>query len=241
MKTNTLWTALLLCACATPGAKPGDMSRSGHEAAAQEEERLATGHESQYDPGGLGMGPPCPTAVRSGYDACWSSVVNPTEKHRNQADRHRKYAANHRAASVALREAEARACGGLAEGDKEMSPFEHTEDIASVGKLFDPPSGGRTPTQRFTGATVTFRAVQGMTAEWLQRVVDCHLARNASLGHDVPEMPDCPLVPKGVEAQVSSTGSGFAVKVRSDDPLTAEEIYARAQRLVGIVPRAETH
>lgn len=162
MKTTTLWTALILCACATPGAKPGDMSRSGHEAAAEEEERLAKGHESQYDAGGSRTAPPCLTAARLvgyGYDACWSSVVNPTEEHRNQADRHRKYAADHRAASVALREAEARACTGIAEGDKEMSPFEHIEDIASVEKLFDPLSGGKTPTKRFSGATVTFRPV----------------------------------------------------------------------------------
>lgn len=78
-----------------------------------------------------------------------------------------------------------------------------------------------------------------MTAEWLQRLVDCHLARNASLGHSVPELPDCPLVPKGVEAQVLSTGSGFAVNVRADDPATSEEIFARARRLVGSAPGAD--
>ena len=79
---------------------------------------------------------------------------------------------------------------------------------------------------------MTFRAVQGMTAEWLQRLVDCHLARNASLGHVVPEMPNCPLVPNGAEAHVSSTGNGFAVIIQSSDPATAREILARANRLV---------
>jgi hypothetical protein len=81
------------------------------------------------------------------------------------------------------------------------------------------------------GTVVTFRAVPGMTAEWLQRVVNCHLARNASLGHAVPEMPECPRVPRGAQARVRSTGDGFAVEIRSDDEAAAREILARARRL----------
>jgi hypothetical protein len=57
-----------------------------------------------------------------------------------------------------------------------------------------------------------------MTTEWLQRSVDCQLARNAALGHVVPEMPDCPLIPNGVEAHVRSVGNGFAVEIKSNDP-----------------------
>lgn len=33
--------------------------------------------------------------------------------------------------------------------------------------------------------------------DWLERAISCHLARNAALGHEVPAMPDCPLVPRG--------------------------------------------
>jgi hypothetical protein len=82
------------------------------------------------------------------------------------------------------------------------------------------------------GAIITFRAVKGMTAQWLQRVVDCHLARNAALGHELPEMAYCPLVPKDVSAHVSATDTGFAVAVRSDDATTAAEILGRARSLV---------
>jgi hypothetical protein len=49
----------------------------------------------------------------------------------------------------------------------------------------------------------------------------------------LPEMPDCPLVPNGVSARVSSTGNGFAVAIRSDDTKTAHEILTRAERLQG--------
>ena len=140
-------------------------------------------------------------------------------------------AADHRAASQALVAAEAAACAGIADADRDTSPFEHVEDIASVTPLTESHSAGKATTQEIVGAIVEFRAVPGLTAEWLQRMVDCHIARNAALGHDVPEMPDCPLVPKGASAQVASTGAGFSVAIRSDDPASAKDILARAQRL----------
>jgi hypothetical protein len=100
----------------------------------------------------------------------------------------------------ALRDAATRACVGVPNDDRDMSPFDHREDIESVAQLYSPSSGGKNPTRHFLGATVVFHATPGMTAQWLQRVIDCHLARNAALGHDVPEMAYCPLVPKGVSA-----------------------------------------
>lgn len=147
---------------------------------------------------------------------------------------HRKHAADHRVASEALRNAEARACARLSPDDRDMSPFAHTEDIVKVQRLTVGDLAGDTASsiERTVGATVTFRAVRGMTAEWLQALVDCHLARNAALGHVVPSMPDCPLVPRGVTAQVESTGSGFAVELRADDRATASEVLARAERLL---------
>jgi hypothetical protein len=51
------------------------------------------------------------------------------------------------------------------------------------------------------------------------------------MGNPDGEMAYCPLVPKGVTAQVSSTGSGFAVAVRAPDPDTAKEVVARAEKL----------
>ena len=83
----------------------------------------------------------------------------------------------------------------------------------------------------FEDAVVVFRAVPGMTAEWLQRLVDCHVARNAALGHDVPEMSSCPLVPKGAHATVTATSGGFAVAIRGDDEATSREILRRAEAL----------
>lgn len=238
------WTttfALLASACAsTPGARPHDMSAARHEQEAAAHTQTGEQHAARYDqdatvterhcrPRKGDTGPP--GAVVTGTRICWTSVTNPTEAHLEQAQEHRRQAADHRAASRALRDAEAQACAGIADEDRDISPFEHTEDIASVTPLMITDDRNETPNEQMKGAVVTFRAVPGLTAEWLQRVIDCHLGRNASLGHVVPEMPNCPLVPNGARARVSSTGSGFAVEIRSDTPAVAREILDRAQRL----------
>ena len=68
-----------------------------------------------------------------------------------------------------------------------------------------------------------------MTVEWLQRVVDCHVARNSAVGNDMPEMGYCPLAIKGVTATVSSARGGFAVTIEASDPAAVQEVIRRAQ------------
>ena len=204
--------AILIAACAN-GPQPHDTGIAGHEQAAREHQQAADQLETECANQTTPSGP------------CWKN------RDKMIVQEHREAAAQHRAASAALAAAEAQACVGISESDRAMSPFEHAGDIASVEGLYDRTTSSKTGTSsRLAGAVVTFRAVPGLTAEWLQRSIDCHLARNASLGHVVPEMPNCPLVPRGVSARVRSTGTGFAVEVRSDDPDTAREILARAQR-----------
>jgi hypothetical protein len=127
----------------------------------------------------------------------------------------------------------AQACAGIDEDDRDMSPFYHREDIASVSAAEETITAGKGSSTRKSGARIVFRAVPGLTAEWLQREVDCHIARSAALGHSMPEMAYCPLVMKDVKAKVSSTGDGFAVEVTSADPKMVEEILRRAQALQG--------
>jgi len=119
---------------------------------------------------------------------------------------------------------------GIDDADRDTSPFAHREDIASVDTL-TAPSGPKANAKSVEGAVVTFRAVPGMTEQWLQRVVDCHVARNAAMGHDAPDMAFCPLATKGVTATVSPTRDGFAVAIRASDPTTASEVVRRAQAL----------
>ncbi len=230
-RSSTLVVAFVALGCArqTPGAKPHEMSAAQHEAMARREQAHAEVHAGRFDAGAREETTYCPE--RPGKTACWTGMTNPTKEHLEQAEEHRKRAADHRAASQALRDAEARACVGIPDADRDESPFDRRDDITSVDELYSPPSGAKTSTRRLDGATVVFRAVPGMTAQWLQRVIDCHLARNAALGHEVPEMPYCPLVLKGVTASVSPTQAGFAVAIKADSPEVAREVVRRARAL----------
>lgn len=216
------------CSSSTPGARPHDMSVSQHERAGTEHGDHADTHRGDYDPGARATTTRCGPS-RPPLPICWTSVENPTSAHLREAAEHRRHAAEHRAASAALRDAEARACIGIADEDRDTSPFDRVEDIASVEPLKEE-AVRKLPIQRTIGAIVTFRARPGMTAEWLQRIAECHIARNAGLGHVVPEMPNCPLVPKGVAARVTSAGNGFAVAIRADDLAVAQEVLDRARR-----------
>lgn len=212
---------VVFAACGTPGTNPHDMSVAGHERTAREHElagdEIVRKCAQRHSEPAIALVAPC-----------WTS------RSEQMVKAHRDAAAQHRAASAALRDAEASACAGIAAEDRDMSPFENPEDIVAVERLVEsvPPTAKLAPLPREVGVVVTFRAVPGLTAEWLQRIVDCHLARNAALGHVVPEMPNCPLVPRGVSAHVRSVGNGFAVEVRAEDRDTVREIRARAERLI---------
>jgi len=229
---TALFASTVAAACAsTPGGQPHDASVAHHDEMARSADQAASAHAAKYDPNARDDIQRCVYGGVSGGPACFASTRNPTAEHRVEADKYSRMAADHRAASQALRDAEARACVGLADRDRDMSPFAHREDIASVEPLSASASApGTAP--RVEGALITFRAIPGMTIAWLQRIVDCHVARNAALGHDVPEMAFCPLVPNHVTATVTQASGGFAVAVRSDDPATSQEILKRARTLV---------
>jgi hypothetical protein len=213
------------------GTEPHAMSAAEHESAASQEQQAGESHGQRYDPKAAATKKNCTT--NRGGTVCWTSDTNPTAEHEKDAERHRELAAQHRAASDTLRRAEASACSGVPEEDRDLSPFAHREDIRSVKPLDEEVRLGKSASFRMAGAEVVFAAVPGMTAEWLQRVVDCHLARNAALGHDMAatEMGYCPLTLRGAQARVRSVGDGFAVAIRADDEATSKEILRRAESL----------
>jgi hypothetical protein len=212
------------CATST-GTKPHDMSIEQHEAAATREEQAAAQHAGHFDPAAKSVKQTCGRAV------CWTTDSNPTAEHRADADAHKKLAAEHRAAAQALRDAESSACAGIDEDDLATSPFYHRDDITSVTEAQRSAVHARHEQNVPSGGRVVFRAVPGMTAEWLQRLVNCHLARAAAAGYSMPEMSYCPLMLKGANATVTSTGDGFAVDITSNDSATAAEIWRRVQAL----------
>ncbi len=141
-------------------------------------------------------------------------------------------AADHRQAAAALRDAETRSCAGIAPADRDMSPFHHREDVVSATEIEQVvPRGKVGNTKRTEGVAIVVRAVPGLTREYLQRTVDCHVARSAVMGTEMPEMAFCPLAVKGVRATVESVGNGFRVEVRASSPEGAQEALRRGVAL----------
>ena len=231
-KTSPIFASVFVIAlvgCAAEGTAPHDMSAAQHEAMAKQEDKAAAEHAAQHDPNATEKTEHCP---RGQSTPCWTSTANPTQKHAADAESHKEMAAKHRAAAGALAQAEATACNGIDPEDRDESPFFHREDIVSVAPADRTVSQGKQTRSVAAGATIKFRAVPMLTAEWLQHEINCHLARAAAVGFEMPEMNYCPLMLKGVAAMVSSAGDGFVVQVTSDDPNTAKEVLTRAQALV---------
>lgn len=230
MKSGKKIFLFLLCACTPGSVEPQAMSAAEHQAAADREERAAQEHPSRFSPGESRAEKECIAqgGGKEGGPVCW---VNPTPKHSAAARHHRDLERMHREAALELQNAEASACSGIDTDDRETSPFEHLEDIRSVSALDEPDNAERA--SRVAGATVVFRAVPGMTVEWLQRVVDCHLARNAALGYEEAalEMTSCPLTVRGAKAMARPISQGFAVTIRADEDEASREILRRAQSL----------
>ncbi len=135
-------------------------------------------------------------------------------------------AADHRAAAQTLREDEQRACAGIPEHERDVWPLAAYE-VSSVAPLYSTPT--KNSPQRLEGAVVTVRAAPGVTGPWLQRVVDCHVARSAATHPTTAEMASCALAVPGSDTRVAPTRAGFAVSIRGEDRDAATEIWRRAQ------------
>ena len=228
MRLIALAPVLFVAACGGSGSRvvdPHSSSVSGHELAAQREDRESVDHAAQYDPSKTTYNQHCPGSAASKYEEspCWSEYANSTDSHLAESNEHAKLAQEHRAASKSLQDAEAAACAGVSEADRNTSPFHHRDDIAKV--IFTGATGSE------TSVTIVFKAVPGLIAASLQKIVDCHLARNAALGHMVPEMAYCPLVPNGAKATVGTVDGALSVTVSDDDAAARTEVIARAKKL----------
>lgn len=160
--------------------------------------------------------------------AHWASANAADVKEQEEALR---IAEAHRAAAQALRDAGANACKGIAPVDRDSSPFSH-RDIERVIPVHKTVTTGKNRTaRRLVGATIRLRATPGLTREGFQRIIECHLAWNAVTGSVVPEMPDCPLMLKGSQIVVRSSGAGVEVDVTSEESGASYDIWDRAQRL----------
>jgi hypothetical protein len=231
LATILLLLGLVTTGCAGPnGTRPQDMSASAHEAAAAAEESEARAQRADAAAYPTDETRLCnPDSVIDPGMICWTRQKSEAGGEVLSARRHEHLAHLHREAAEHLRQAEEKACQNVPDADRDESPFAHPDDIDSVVGLWSKPEGG--PVLLLEGATVTFRSVPGLTAERLQKLIDCHLAHNATVGNDVARSPECPLVPKGVTARVKEVGGKLTVDIRGSTIDTAQEVLRRAKLL----------
>jgi hypothetical protein len=163
----------------------------------------------------------------------WSSTIAPTNDEAERLAALREAALAHRVALPGVRMAEDSACGGLADDDRDVSPFFHARDILDVVPLYA--SGGPNP-GRIEGAVVTFRRAEGLTVGRLQGLLDCQTARDAALDDRAPENRWCPLAVPGALSHAQAGDRGVDVRVAAGDRDAAADVYLRAVALLRNTP-----
>lgn len=227
-----LSSLLVSCATMQGSAHPQTryMSAARHRQAAAEEETQASqddreAYEASADGGSCGSPVTTRPQGASVDDVCLSARREATNEYEWEATLLRKHASEHRVAAAELEEAETTACQGLSKADQILSPFYRWSNITFVNPRLD-------------GATIVFGEEPGLTREYMKRLVDCHRARDAALGYDVPEAAYSPLALKGIDsAVVTQLSQGIGVTITSSQHPVAVEISARARHLIAREPR----
>ena len=124
-----------------------------------------------------------------------------------------------------------RVCDGIPEARSRAFLADLRADVEKVETVREP-----TKTKPYVvhtvGADVYVRATPGMTAQWLARLTQCHLAREGCVAsHDQYNSPFGGVA--GTTIDISSTTTGFVVSMRSGDFVAAQEIVRRAHFLLG--------
>lgn len=234
----------MLMTCGAPEQPPPAQPRSaaGLLANAERDEKEAARHEVMArDPESQGVLDACVSPIddvsTTGGERlvtrrpCWTGVINPSERHREEAERLRQEAARHRAQASALLRAEQQACSGIAQEEIDHSPFFHGEDILSVEPYYVDGA--------LRGAKVWFRKVPGLTVEWMRQDIACQQARAAVMGQNESFQSYCPLMLPGVTATVEDTDKGILVVLRARTEDVATAVLGRAQNACTPLPSPE--
>jgi hypothetical protein len=117
--------------------------------------------------------------------------------------------------------------------ESDLTPVFSGHSVQSVGPLYATIEGGKSGSQsQLRGAVLTFGALPGETAEWLDRELECHNAR-LTLG-ETQSMPDDPfwLAGSAVDIDVRPTSDGLLVGVagRCARHPRARSVFRKDQR-----------
>jgi hypothetical protein len=140
------------------------------------------------------------------------------------------------ASAAQAREIEASACSDVPAADRDLGPLGHRDRISGVEVLQDRPY----PKQMLqpAGVAIYVRATPGMTEQWLSRVLECHMAHEATAMASTSDRHD-PFLVEDARVALSPTSDGFRITITTKDVGAAREIIDRA-RVVAGDPRLQT-
>jgi len=218
-----------------PSTEPEGAGSAGHMAAAQREEGRLLQHEKLYDPKATQSVRRCDpehAERHPGAPVCWVETINPTAIHLAEIAVHRSRAAYHRKAARDLQTAQEGACARVPAASFDASPLDRRGAVLGVSPL-EASAGETKGKPQLVGATIYLQKNPNLTADQLQHILNCHIARSATSGYGlaITETDRSPLSERGARATVRELSSGFVVDVRADDPFAAQAILIRAQKL----------
>jgi hypothetical protein len=114
--------------------------------------------------------------------------------------------------------------------DSDLAPVLSGRAVQGVGPLYNTVEAGKSGEEsRLRGAVLTIGALPGVTAEWLDRELECHGAR-LTLGR-ITSSPEDPfwLPGSSIDIDVRPGKDGFVVGVAGYSSSDARQIFDRAQ------------
>lgn len=122
---------------------------------------------------------------------------------------------------------------GADDDEKTIAPVLTGSAVVSVQPLYAAAGGSKSgPQSELRGATVTVSALPGVTAEWLDRALECHGAKamlgRVQAGNDPFWLPDATL-----DVDVRSAKDGFEIAIGAFSPEDARRILDRANAFAG--------
>lgn len=113
--------------------------------------------------------------------------------------------------------------------DKALAPVLSGDAVQRVQPFYSTIEGAKSGHQsELRGAVVTVSALPGITAEWLDRALECHSAKEV-LGHEPTPSDDPFWLPRStVNIDVSSDRDGFNVAISAYSANDARQILDRA-------------
>jgi hypothetical protein len=203
--------SIVACASRVPTA-----SVEEHRRLAQAAEEIGIAHAALYDPTRIVPTIPC-------LALCFNPWTNPTQMHQREAKRSWRAAEQHQRASRKLRVAEARACFGVPEQERDITGFVNCSNITAI----------QWPRQDADPFIVEFSIPDDRVEEFRAKVA-CHVARNESRGREFPKTDDCSSIIHEADAEVVEIDElGFRVEMHGTDERTRAELRDRLTAIVG--------